>query len=455
MVTIYGSTIGSTFRAYLKYSIEETDTDFKITVNDFGIDLTSSTYIYDSDDYSDDAMKFTFKIGSRTSVKTASALGFTSDWSIASDYFDGYDKTLTVSKTAVEQTVTVSFSFYTKNWIRMNKNTLDGIGMSAATTTASATLTIPALAKPTVVLTALRDSKTDTTVTFTTTVTSFVNDYISSVLLTIDGSQYNIGFDTVGSSGVCTFNYTLSGISVNRSTASVVANGRGGASSIYACNIPAAFFTLSVGNKGKEIAFGQNAMTEQSKIPQNGVFSCGMSPIFYTMIGEIKMWAGSVIPDGWLLCDGSEVSKKSYPNLWGAIGNLWGTPASSSNFVLPNLCGNVPVGYNSDDTDFDTVGKIGGEKTHALSVSEMPSHTHIQNAHHHAGLRSGSVSGTQVKGGSNYCASGSRSALGSNSAATNVIYTVNTTPTNRNTGGGGAHNNLQPYAVIKYIICAI
>lgn len=78
------------------------------------------------------------------------------------------------------------------------------------------------------------------------------------------------------------------------------------------------------------------------------------------LAGEIKMWAGDEIPYGWLLCDGSEVSKTDYPELYGAIGDLWGVPSSSSNFKLPNLTGRVPVGYNAADTDtIETFGKVG------------------------------------------------------------------------------------------------
>ena len=45
--------------------------------------------------------------------------------------------------------------------------------------------------------------------------------------------------------------------------------------------------------------------------------------------------------------------------------------------------GKVIVGIDEDDNDFNTVNKTGGEKTHTLTVNEMPSHNHTQNAHNH------------------------------------------------------------------------
>lgn len=146
--------------------------------------------------------------------------------------------------------------------------------------------------------------------------------------------------------------------------------------------------------------------------------------------GEIKAIAGNTIPDGWLLCDGSEISKTTYPNLYEAIGDLWGTPSSSSNFKLPNLAGRVPVGINLSDTSFDLVGETGGEKTHTLAVSEIPSHSHIYTA-----------SATNVGG------------TGKTVNSCNVSGAVLTET--RLNGGSNSHNNLQPYAVVKYIICAI
>ena len=84
--------------------------------------------------------------------------------------------------------------------------------------------------------------------------------------------------------------------------------------------------------------------------------------------------------------------------------------------------GRVPVGVNPEDTDFDTVEETGGEKTHTLTVEEMPSHRHNI--------------------GQTY--SGYR--LYQDGSAPNGIYTGYATsePTNY-VGGGEAHNNLQPY----------
>ena len=154
-----------------------------------------------------------------------------------------------------------------------------------------------------------------------------------------------------------------------------------------------------------------------------------MDLVVTRLVGEIKMWAGDTVPYGWLLCDGSEVSKTEYPYLYSSIGDLWGVPSSSSNFKLPNLAGRVPVGYNSADTDFAPVGHTGGEKTHKLTTTEMPSHRHSM--------------GKIWKNGS-----GSSSSY--EFSTNNGLMTRYT----EYTGGGAAHNNLQPYAVVKYIICA-
>lgn len=173
------------------------------------------------------------------------------------------------------------------------------------------------------------------------------------------------------------------------------------------------------------------------------------------LAGEIKMWAGDTIPDGWLLCDGSEVSKTDYPYLYASIGDLWGTPSSSSNFKLPNLTGRVPVGYNSADTDttetFGQVGATGGARgawyhTHTIGSS---------GAHHHAsqGRMEGSGTGANIFESYNGA---------SKTRSVNVPRTGDNGTHTHSPGSSGSSGNklvadkanMPPYAVVKYIICA-
>lgn len=85
--------------------------------------------------------------------------------------------------------------------------------------------------------------------------------------------------------------------------------------------------------------------------------------------------------------------------------------------------GKVLVGYDNGDTDFNTIGKTGGEKTHTLTIDEMPSHNH---------------SIYYGPSGNVYAAVG---------IAQTTSYRDDLIS---NTGGGQSHNNLQPYQVVAY-----
>jgi microcystin-dependent protein len=164
-----------------------------------------------------------------------------------------------------------------------------------------------------------------------------------------------------------------------------------------------------------------------------------------TPSGIINPFAGGSAPAGWLLCDGTAISRTTYADLFAVISTTYGAGDSSTTFNLPNLKGRIPVGLDSSQTEFNTNGKTGGAKTHTLTSTEMPQHSHIQDAHSHT------TPGT----GHSQLATPGYSHLGGNGSwyfNSMASGTDPTTATNQNTGGGGAHNNLQPYLVLNYII---
>lgn len=147
--------------------------------------------------------------------------------------------------------------------------------------------------------------------------------------------------------------------------------------------------------------------------------------------GTVICTATSAAPTGFLLCDGSAVSRTTYADLFAAISVTYGAGDNVTTFNVPNLQGRVAVGYDSGQTEFDALGETGGTKTHTLITAEMPAHTH-----------STSTGSTLV----------SSPGSGGNVATTAAGSLWNGSASIASTGGGGAHQNLQPYIVLKYVI---
>lgn len=148
-------------------------------------------------------------------------------------------------------------------------------------------------------------------------------------------------------------------------------------------------------------------------------------------IGSVIEFASDNIPDNWLLCNGQAVSRTDYAELFAAIGTTWGAGDGSTTFNVPTKEGLVTVGKKTSDSDFNALGKTGGEKEHTLTVDEMPAHNH-------------GVSFSSGTGEYNTAARGD----GNNQEMGYAFTSVSST------GEGKAHNNLQPYTTSNFIIKA-
>ena len=145
--------------------------------------------------------------------------------------------------------------------------------------------------------------------------------------------------------------------------------------------------------------------------------------------GSVVAYIASSAPGGWLLCDGSAVSRSTYSTLFGVIGTTYGVGDNSTTFNLPDLRGRVPVGSGTGaGLTARSLAATGGAETHTLTVDEIPAHTHSY------------VNNTNNQDTDN--------AFATETAADNADLSATT----GSTGGGQAHNNMQPFLVLNYII---
>ncbi len=96
------------------------------------------------------------------------------------------------------------------------------------------------------------------------------------------------------------------------------------------------------------------------------------------VVGEVADYAGGTPPAGWLLCDGSAVSRATYATLFAAIGTTWGPGDGATTFNLPDMRGRVAAGR--DDMGGAAAGRltIPGSGTQGTLLGETSGDEHLQ-----------------------------------------------------------------------------
>ena len=144
--------------------------------------------------------------------------------------------------------------------------------------------------------------------------------------------------------------------------------------------------------------------------------------------GSLLMWPTTSAPSGYLLCDGTAVSRSTYATLFSLIGSTFGSGDGSTTFNLPNYTGRMPYGT--------TIGATGGSAdaivvSHTHTITD-PGHFHTQGA---------------IRADSMNVGTGPFDRMTSSSTASAVTgISINAT------GSSGTNANLPPYLGINFII---
>lgn len=160
-----------------------------------------------------------------------------------------------------------------------------------------------------------------------------------------------------------------------------------------------------------------------------------------TQIGFIAPFAGTVVPSGWIPCNGQSLLRASYPDLFDTIGEIYGA-TDTDHFNVPNLINRVVVGAGDDYALAD----IGGSADKTLSSGNLPSHTHT------VSVKGNGISSNSNDPNGNYFGGGTYTTYDTNWDDESIMN--GGTATASNTGSGESFSIMNPFMALTWCIAA-
>ena len=174
---------------------------------------------------------------------------------------------------------------------------------------------------------------------------------------------------------------------------------------------------------------------------------------FWDGISSLPAWVSACTNKPYLIADGTVYNIADYPYLGALFGSTFGGNGTTT-FAVPDKGGRVPLAYDSSGARItvagcgvngQTIGATGGSQTHTLVTAEIPAHTHTASVTDPGHTHAATATFLYVGASPNLFGSGSN-IMGQ---TTNIMSSATTgiSVSNSSTGGGGAHNNVQPIIV--------